>query len=125
MAEPEAAHITYAKALFSKTHSHALWEPDPASGNYASVELADVGYIKNGCFVKLFNASKDADGSSAYPDGHEPCVVGPINRRNPLPGGSPISSEGVSEVGMEGGLTSTAGLVELSLSIPAIYITLV
>lgn len=40
------AYTTYAKALFPKGHGHPLWEPDP--GEYAPVEIADVGYVSDG-----------------------------------------------------------------------------
>lgn len=108
MAQP--AHETYTKALLKKFHGHALWEPDP--GTDAPVELADVGYVQNGAFIKLFNASKGPNHPSnplGLPDGHEPCPIGPIQERNALQGGLPISSEGVSEVGAAGSLGLSAG----------------
>jgi hypothetical protein len=37
------------------THGHALWEPDPG-GLYNAVEVGDVGFIRDGCFYRLFNA---------------------------------------------------------------------
>ena len=36
-------------------HDHALWNPDPG-GLYNSVEAGDVGFIRRGCFYRLFNA---------------------------------------------------------------------
>jgi hypothetical protein len=37
------------------THGHPLWEPDPG-GLYNAVEVGDVGFIRSGCFYRLFNA---------------------------------------------------------------------
>ena len=36
-------------------HGHALWNPDPG-GLYNAVEVGDVGFIRRGCFYRLFNA---------------------------------------------------------------------
>ena len=95
------AHITYANALFSKGHGYPLWEPNP--GEYAPVELADIGYLRDGGFVKLFNASRPRDDWSnrlGLPDGHNPLQVGDIHRKEPLPKRPEhISSEGVSGIG--------------------------
>jgi hypothetical protein len=33
---------------------HALWEPSPG-GMYDSVKVGDVGFIRQGCFHRLFN----------------------------------------------------------------------
>lgn len=96
------AYTTYAKALFPKGHGHPLWEPDP--GEYAPVEIADVGYISDGGFIKLFSASTRIDGWSnrlGFPEGHTPLLVGDIRRRTPLPKKPEyISSEGVQKKGI-------------------------
>lgn len=110
MAHHDPPHETYTKALLPKGHGQALWEPDP--GTNAPVKLADVGYLQNGAFIKLFNPSEAADDPSnlfGLPLEHQPCNVGPIQRRNPLAGGIPIYSEGVSELGMDGRLHISAG----------------
>jgi hypothetical protein len=102
MPRPQAAHKTYAKALIQKLHGYPLWEPDP--GSYAAVEIADVGYISRGAFIKLFNASKDANDPSnrlGLPDGHTPLVIGEVQRTTALSKEDHISSEGVSLIGAE------------------------
>ena len=33
---------------------HALWEPDPG-GLYQQVAIGDVGFIRDGCFVRMHN----------------------------------------------------------------------
>jgi hypothetical protein len=44
----------YREQLTSLYHGHALWEPDPAD-LYANVSIGDVGYIRKGCFYRMFN----------------------------------------------------------------------
>lgn len=101
------AHKTYAKALCRKGHGYALWEPDP--GTDPAVELADVGYVRDGGFIKLFNASLDAEDPRnrlGLPDGYEPCLISEVHRRTSLPQKDHISSEGVSEVGAQMNLSA-------------------
>lgn len=111
-----AAYDTYAKCLIPKCHGYPLWEPDP--GEYAPVELADVGYISEGSFVKLFNASLGPECRSnrlGFPAGHSPLVVGDIKRKSPLPKVPDyISSAGVSQKGAD--ISLSAGYVILSKS---------
>jgi hypothetical protein len=62
-------------------HGHALWDPDPG-GLYDSVEVGDVGFIRDGCFHCIFNALLPGDppsdsniqheGGSVYPPRLEP-----------------------------------------------------
>lgn len=102
------AYETYANALITKGHGHPLWEPDP--GEFAPVEIADVGHVLNGGFIKIFNASSDAPNLSnqfGLPPGFSPLPVGPIQCRAPLPKTPKyIFSEGVSEIGANIGLGS-------------------
>jgi hypothetical protein len=57
---------------------HALWEPGPEVGRGPdrSVEIGDVGYIRQGKFHRLFNALLSADHPShrglRLPEYHEP-----------------------------------------------------
>ncbi|KIM76680.1 hypothetical protein PILCRDRAFT_12564 [Piloderma croceum F 1598] len=103
------AYETYANALITKGHGHPLWEPDP--GEYAPVDLGDVGYLRKGAFVKLFNASKDIydySNRSGLPRGHRPLFIRDILRQTPLAKAPEyISSEGVQKKGAE--LAVTAG----------------
>jgi hypothetical protein len=103
------AYETYANALIIKGHGYPLWEPNP--GEFAPVELGDVGYLRNGAFVKLFNASKAIDDLSnrlGLPRGHHPLRIGDILRQTPLAKAPEyISSEGVRKKGAE--LAATAG----------------
>ena len=71
-----AHYDIFRRHLFSKfpAYGHALWDPDP--GNlYPAVEVADVGYIREGRFHRLFNVLKPAEDEShedfGVPDGHQ------------------------------------------------------
>jgi hypothetical protein len=103
------AYETYANALITKGHGRPLWEPDP--GEYAPVELGDVGYLYRGAFVKLFNASKAIDDPSnqfGLPRGHDPLPIRNILRNTPLPKAPEyIATKGVRSRGAE--LTVTTG----------------
>ena|SRR5882762_322020 len=104
------AHEIYAASLVSKGHGHPLWEPDP--GESPPVMLADVGYISDGRFIKLFNVSRGVDDLNniyGLPQGHMLLKIGRTEpSRTPLPAAPEyISSEGVSESGV--GLDITAG----------------
>jgi hypothetical protein len=105
------AYETYANALITKGHGHPLWEPDP--GDDPDVELGDVGYIHDGRFIRLFNASAGSDDPRNYlglPQGHSPLPVGRTTRRTPLPKEPHyIASEGIQSTGAD--LSITAGQV--------------
>jgi hypothetical protein len=111
------AYETYASALIMKGHGHPLWEPDP--GQYAPVDIGDVGYLHEGAFVKLFNISKDIHDWSnrlGLPRGHTPFHVGDILPKSPLPKAPEyISSEGVCDKGAD--LRITAGQVVVPFTI--------
>jgi len=53
---------------------HALWEPSPG-GLYDSVEVGDVGFIRKGCFHRLFNVFLPGDHPShqnfGVPESHQ------------------------------------------------------
>ena len=76
----------YAEQLVPRRNGHALWEPNP--GDDPAVELADVGYLKDGAFIRLFNASKDPGDTSnnlGLPERYKPLGVGRIKVRESLP----------------------------------------
>ncbi len=49
-----AYYDTYRDQLANIYRGHALWVPDP-SGLYDRVEVGDVGYVKQGHFLRMFN----------------------------------------------------------------------
>jgi len=56
-------------------YGHALWEPSPG-GLYDAVEVGDVGFIRDGCFSRLFNVFLPGDHPShqnfGVPESHQP-----------------------------------------------------
>ena len=46
-------------------HGHALWMPDPAN-LYERVSIGDVGFVKNGYFVRMFNVLLDWSNPTNY-----------------------------------------------------------
>ncbi|KAI9438727.1 hypothetical protein H4582DRAFT_194462 [Lactarius indigo] len=72
---------TYRDQLASLYHGHALWVPDPAR-LYDHVQVGDVGYVKQGQFLRMFNALLLADDSAqvhGVPEGYVPLNMGPFN----------------------------------------------
>jgi hypothetical protein len=67
---------TFRKELATKysRYGHALWEPDPGA-LYDTVEVGDVGYIRDGKFHRLFNVFLPEDHPShrnnGVPEYHE------------------------------------------------------
>jgi hypothetical protein len=55
----------YREQLTALFHGHALWFPDPAN-LYERVSIGDVGYVKDGYFVRMFNVLLGWDNPSNY-----------------------------------------------------------
>jgi len=109
------AYETYANALITKGHGHPLWEPDP--GGDPGVELGDVGYIHDGRFVTLFNASAGSDDPRNHrlPQGHSLLPIGRMIHRTPLPKEPRyVASKGIKSTGAD--LSITAGQVVRSFT---------
>ena len=53
-------HELYAHKQFRHSLGYALFDPAPCS-NYDKVRIGDVGYVKRGQFIRLFNAFHEAD----------------------------------------------------------------
>ena len=57
---------------------HALWEPNPEVGQ-GPVEVGDVGYVREGKFIRLFNALLPASDAShegiSLPEYYKPLVI--------------------------------------------------
>ena len=61
-------------------YGHALWEPDP--GQYGAVQVGDVGFIRTGHFIRLFNILYPKDqpthGNPKFvPEDHEQLIPVP------------------------------------------------
>jgi hypothetical protein len=58
-------------------YGHALWEPSPGE-RYISVEIGDVGFIRQGYFHRSFNILLPEDHPShqdGVPQHHEPLIL--------------------------------------------------
>ena len=80
-------HEIYARNLLSDK-GFAPWIPGP-------VDIAEVGYVLDGGWTQLFNASKERDDRSnrlGVPKGYYPLVVGEVQKRTLS--GEAITSEG-------------------------------
>ncbi|KAJ7433104.1 hypothetical protein FB451DRAFT_1155377, partial [Mycena latifolia] len=53
------AHQVYSHQLRELSHGYALWCPEPCL--YDEVKVGDVGYLRDGAFHRLFNATLPAD----------------------------------------------------------------
>ncbi|KAH9074327.1 hypothetical protein EDB83DRAFT_1955593 [Lactarius deliciosus] len=75
-----ACYDTYRDQLASLYYGHALWVPDP-SELYDRVRVGDVGYVKQGHFLRMFNALLPADDDAqeyGVPEGFAPLNMGPF-----------------------------------------------
>ena len=81
-----AYYDTYRDQLASLYRGHALWVPDPA-GLYDQVGVGDVGYVKQGHFLRMFNALLPADDPKqvyGVPEGFVPLNMGPFHNLRTL-----------------------------------------
>ena len=77
---------TYRDQLASLDLGHALWDPDPA-GLYDKVRVGDVGFVRKGRFLCMFNAFLPADHSTqvyGVPEGFVPLITTSNNRMRRL-----------------------------------------
>lgn len=75
-----ACYDTYRDQLAGLFHGHALWVPDP-SGLYDQVQVGDVGYVREGHFLRMFNALLPADDPTqvyGVPEGFVSLNMGPF-----------------------------------------------
>ena len=67
----------YASELVRLRYGHPLWRPEP-SADCGEVKIGDVGYIRDGAFHRLFNATSEKNGpinKGKVPDGFVPLRV--------------------------------------------------
>lgn len=69
-------------AIKYPVHGHALWEPNSGELHHA-IEVGDVGYIRQGNFLRLFNVLLPANHPShqkfGVPESHEPLKPGIVD----------------------------------------------
>ncbi|KAI0754004.1 hypothetical protein C8Q80DRAFT_1116859 [Daedaleopsis nitida] len=95
----------YTRLMFARGHGYPLWEPEPTESG--EVLIGDVGYVLDGGFYRLFNATLPADHpfheQCGVPDSYEPFQFPNklLHRRlNALEAGA-ICSKSVSAINME------------------------
>lgn len=108
---PKAWDI-YAEQLFHHGHGFPVWLPDP-DPSASEVEIGDVGWMKKGGFLQLFNAMKSVNEQPVnygVPEEYSPfnppnlIVTGPQERiMQPL-----LYSRTVREVDVSGGASAGA-----------------
>ena len=89
--EQRPEHEVYAHNMLSRK-GFAPWFPGP-------VNVAEVGYARDGEWARLFDATKEHDHESndmGVPEGYYPLVVGKVRKRT-IPR-TPIMSEGGTEL---------------------------
>ncbi|KAI0673302.1 hypothetical protein C8Q78DRAFT_716000 [Trametes maxima] len=75
----------YAEQLTPLRYGYPLWVPDPSPGK-PPVQLGDVGWIREGQFLPLFNVFRDADDNQprgAVPSGFTPLNLSDITVEGP------------------------------------------
>jgi hypothetical protein len=85
-AVPMADYDIFREQLAIKypSYGHALWEPCPRKPE-TPVQVGDVGFIRGGNFIRLFNALLPADDPSqelGVPEYHEPLVLNMLDHYN-------------------------------------------
>ena len=102
-----ACHV-YTKLMFQQAHGHPLWEPEPTKSG--EVLIGDVGYILDGGFYRLFNATLPSEHPvhqrSGIPEDYEPFVYPDtlLHRRSNAISAGPICSKSVVARNVEGAL---------------------
>ena len=77
----KAVYSIYCRQLFGKRHGLPLWEPEPKKS--MEVSIGDVGYLMQGGFYRIFNATLPKDDPSQVngaPVDHVPWVVSKVLR---------------------------------------------
>jgi hypothetical protein len=75
--------IVYREQLSARTYGFALWEPEPCnlSGCDGKVSIGDVGFVRQGRFMRMFNVMlpwERSNGSLAEPESYDPLDGGPF-----------------------------------------------
>jgi hypothetical protein len=72
-------YFVYRDELTSLFHGLPLWEPDPTN-LYEEVSVGDVGFVREGCFIRMFNVLVPRDDPSndsfGVPNDYHPLELG-------------------------------------------------
>lgn len=98
----------YSQELSHYKFGRALWYPEPDE-EFGPARPADVGYIRDGQFHRLFSASLPADHAShkrlGVPEGFEPLLGLEIEPMKYILDAGPLCSETVRRVGLGASLS--------------------
>ncbi|KAI0334585.1 hypothetical protein GY45DRAFT_1294881 [Cubamyces sp. BRFM 1775] len=101
----ETACKVYTKLMLQRGHGYPLWEPEPNEAG--EVLIGDVGYILDGGFYRLFNATLAADhpvnARYGVPDGYQPFTYPEalLHRRSRVLEPKPLCSKNVVAFSVE------------------------
>jgi hypothetical protein len=74
----------YRDQLTSQYHGLALWNPNPPKTIYNHVSIGDVGYVREGVFIRMFNVILPWDHESnrtlGEPEPYESLDCGPFTK---------------------------------------------
>ena len=71
----DSVYNIYAQQLFPMRHGYPLWHPEIERGRGLEMQIGDVGYLQDGAFIRIFNAtlpSDHPDQNFGTPENHEP-----------------------------------------------------
>ncbi|GJE94300.1 WD40 repeat domain-containing protein [Phanerochaete sordida] len=121
---PQAAHSIYPASLSALGYGYPLWHPEPHITG--EPQIGDVGYLREGAFIRLFNINADNEGHrvTRWPKPFKitetlPEEVWTLDQRHAPLGPGRFPSHGVEEVETGGKLTGgapTGGSASLSAS---------
>ena len=106
--EPDAVYNIYARQLFIRRHGYPLWKPEPESAEN-EIRVGDVGFLEDGAFFKIFNATDPEDHPSqanGVPEGFEQWTVKDLHKTTMKKAiESALCSRSVSSFSMNGEVT--------------------
>ena len=106
--EPDAVYNIYARQLFIRRHGYPLWKPEPETPDN-EIRLGDVGFLSNGAFYQIFNATvskNDPSQTNGVPEDFEKWTVKSLHmatRKKAVE--SALCSRSVSSFSMDGQVT--------------------
>ncbi|KAH9853261.1 WD40 repeat-like protein [Lenzites betulinus] len=69
------AYNIYAQQLLPRKHGYPLWHPEHTK--FGEIQIGDVGYLREGAFYRLFNATAPEDEKQKYgvPTAYHPFII--------------------------------------------------
>ena len=108
--QQDAAWNIYAKQLLAMRQGYPLWHPEIERERGLEIKVGDVGYLHEGAFIRIFNATLPDDHEDhkmfGVPHGHKPFRVNQFLWRDQSSViESHLCSRSVSSFELEGGVT--------------------